>query len=74
MEIIYDLKGNGNPYETGNWYQGWYRKLDRATPNLTAFVVPEIPIVFLSIAMDKPADLPLANPITPADANYNVIP
>lgn len=81
FEIIYDFTGSGIPATTGNWYQGWYRKIDRTTPDMSVFLVPEVPIIFLNISMDKqvisitPPVLPAVTPtVVPSDANYNLIP
>ena len=55
FEIIYDFDGDGIPGGLGvDWYQGWYGKIDRLTPNLNPFLIPDVPILILNIAMDQP--------------------
>lgn len=62
FEIIYDFTGDGNP-GSGDWYHGWNGIIDRTTPvPLDAFIIPDVPLMVLNIAMDQPT------------VNYEIIP
>jgi hypothetical protein len=53
FEIIYDLSGTGILNTVGNYYQGWNGKINRAVPDLNAFIIPDVPIMILNVAMDQ---------------------
>ncbi len=52
FEIIFDQTGSGTPVASGNWYQGWYGKINRGADILDVFIVPKVPMMSINITMD----------------------
>ncbi len=52
FEVIYDVDGNG--IDSGDWYQGWYKQVDRTNVAsiLSPVVLPDVEFMVLDINLD----------------------
>jgi hypothetical protein len=55
FEIIYDADGSATlttTFTTGDWYQGWYRKIDRNADILSPIIMPSVEVMLLNVDLD----------------------
>lgn len=57
FEVIYDTNGN-DTVDTGDFYQGWYNKIDRTAEALSLVVIPEIEVMILHMDLDTHGLIP----------------
>jgi hypothetical protein len=49
--IVYD-RDNNVKVTAGDWYQGWYRKVDRTTDILLPIIMPSVEVMLLNVDLD----------------------